>query len=665
LRSRLARIVGSALVGGVAGLAALISAELISLAAVGRILSASRDFAALYAAFGAVAALVVDRCHAVWTRSTKALDPLRLGAMAFALIGAAVVYHRVNGVIGFHGFSAPARVAAGVAALLAYLSWTAMLRIAVGPGRDWIAFVLAGLSVQVAIMLNQAFFFSSFGKRALLADAAIVATTMIAALLIRAPRRLAIAVGVVAAAALVAFRLHQKPDLAPVVTAEPGRPNLIFVLIDTLRADVFDRVISETEEGRQLHGALRNSAWFRDVESTAPWTLPSVASIMTGLYPAEHGLLIPPRPNEDSPIPPMHKLSASARTLAEELRDRGYVTAAIMTNDWLEPTTGIARGFLRYDFLACPSRYLPLLRALGDWGLLDCPPYEDAQAVRGRVIEHLADLEASRSPFFLWIHFMDPHEPLIPIAGLTPDPEGEKLAPLERLYRDDVRYAARELAHVLEYAASRPWWARTIVVVTADHGEMLPSDRRPIRVRGFDGKPRTYGHGFTLYEEITHVPLVIRPANGLPEERVLDSPTSLIDVRATLSDLMGLGLSPVGPPSYSLAPWLWPVSPETPPERRPWSYISSNLVGPAQEAIRSDYFKLIVYPNGEYHTEFYDLAADPGEHANHANRDPDELARTMTQLESTRAALKAPEQTALAPMSEQTREQLKALGYAK
>jgi arylsulfatase A-like enzyme len=218
---------------------------------------------------------------------------------------------------------------------------------------------------------------------------------------------------------------------------------------------------------------------------------------------------------------------------------------------------------------------------------------------------------------------------------------------------------------MLEFLQSRPWWSRTVLVVTADHGEMFPSDRREIRVHGFDGRLRTYGHGFTFYEEITHVPLVIRPPSGLPEERSLDAPASLIDLRATLSDLMGLGLPPIGHPWFSLAPWLSPIPPPTAPERRAWSYMASNLLGPAQEAIRSDHLKLIVYPNGERPSELYDLTVDPQERADQSRGEPDGMASAMAQLEWIRAALKTPEQTAIAPISESTWERLKAIGYAR
>ena len=662
------RVALSALVGVVGGLASLGSALFISFLTSGRSLPISPEFCAYYSLFGALTASVVDRLTSICTRSMEGLSPLWLGTVTLAVMYTLPVFHFTTRVLHYRGFPSSASLAGGLIAVGIYALWIVLLRIVAGRKRAWVAYAVGAPAVQIATKVNQDLFASPVDWMPLAADGGIIFAALATASLHRARRAMRIAAGLAAMAAIAALtasRAYPGPDLLPVEPSKADRTNLVFVLVDTLRADVFESVIADTEEGHRLRDALGEAAWFQAAMSAAPWTPPSVASIVTGLYPAEHGLQQPPRPDEQSTTTPLQMLSPSVRTLAEELRDRGYVTDAIMTNTLLSTTSGIARGYMRYDFLSCSIRSLPLLSALEAWGFLSCPAYEDARAVRSRFEDHLTDLEASGAPFFLWLHLMDPHEPLTEIVGLTPDPKGEKLVTVDRLYRDNVRYAARELAGMLELLRERPLWSRTLVVVTSDHGEMLPSDDRKIRLVGADGAPRIYGHGHALYEELTRIPLVIRPPGGLPEERWMSVPTSHVDLRDTLSELMDLGLPPVAPHRYSLAPWVSREAGELSPEGRTWVYISSNNLGPAQDALRTERFKLIDYPNGENPPELYDLASDPLERANIAAEQLDQLTATRAELGNARSALRQAGTTAAVPLSKETIEQLRALGYMR
>ena len=119
------------------------------------------------------------------------------------------------------------------------------------------------------------------------------------------------------------------------------------IIIDTIRQDLFDSVIAETDEGRRFRGSLKDAAWFSNTVAAAPWTAPSVGSIMTGLYPGEHGF---GRPTED-PSRPLQRLKDSVPTLAEHLSARGYETMGIVTNSLLHPVSGINRGFSNYTLL--------------------------------------------------------------------------------------------------------------------------------------------------------------------------------------------------------------------------------------------------------------------------------------------------------------------------
>jgi len=269
---------------------------------------------------------------------------------------------------------------------------------------------------------------------------------------------------------------------------DDGRPSLLLVTLDTTRADAMgwetDRV-----ETPALAALAARGARFAQAYATAPETLPSHASMLTGLYPAGHGVHENARP-----------LAASHPTVAERLRDAGWATAAFVSGYPLERQFGLARGFERYD------------DGFGE-GLAE----RSAKATTDLAV---AWLEASgKGPAFVWVHYYDPHEPYAP-----PSPWRERHA--DDPYLGEVAAMDAELARLVD-AFDRRSGGEGRIVVVGDHGESL-------------GEHGERLHGNLLYQGVARVPLVVVG----PEETagsVRDEPVSTRRVADTLLEWGGLG----------------------------------------------------------------------------------------------------------------------------
>jgi arylsulfatase A-like enzyme len=439
-------------------------------------------------------------------------------------------------------------------------------------------------------------------------------------------------------------------------------PSILLIVVDTLRADRTD-----ASRGAQLMpvaAALGTRAWlFEHAISGAPLTMPSVAALMTGLYPDRAGVVSHDRRT---------RLECTSPTLAELAHQAGYHTAAIVANPWLaNAATGFDRGFGVYR-----TRRTEKLGA----GRLD------ARQVTDLALDTLA---SARVPLFLWAHYIDAHMPYQPpqadaaaagnpagssaivrdfVAGAVdretiyfqPGYAAAEIDATRRLYDGAARYVDREIARLLA-AFEHRFGDDEIVVLTADHGEAL----------GEHGL--FFAHDFTLYDELVRVPLIVK----LPGERAarFASPVSLVDVLPTLcararmscpTDLDGRELgsddaaSPARTPRafFSVGPPFRARYARNPFVRVP---------GPAGRwaAVRVGDEKLIRIPEpGSVRWEAYDLRADPAETRNVFN--PALHARLGTLLEQWMQAQRSGRARDPSPRSaldRDTIEELRALGY--
>lgn len=626
------------------------------------------------------AALVLDQAGLWWT--LRELIPLTLQEIAAYLLAGGVlasllclrpggrragtVFGRTLTVIYAAGLAERLHftLGAGGSAALAWLGVVAAF-LAIGAtvvllahiGRSATAApLLTSLAAAAGLAVNRHLLDRPTSADALVADATIVAIALVAALAVRRFGGLPVAAaGLVIALATSLGSGHRQGANEP-QTATAGPPHTFLVIVDTLRADVFADVLASTDEGGRLRAALHDAAWIERAMATAPWTPPSVGSILTGLYPAEHGFGT--RAASQDPSRPLRPLASDVPTLASRLSRRGYRTAAVVTNSLLHPSTGIDRGFESYVLLGGATDRLPWLTVVSRLGLLEERPYQPASQAIRRFERGLDVWQREGRPLFTWLHLMDPHGPLHAHRRLAAEPLEDPRTEDERRYRREVRYTAAELAGWIERLDQRGLWQNSLFVLIGDHGEMFPSDgHRGARARA-DEDVRA-GHGHALYEELVKVPLVVRPPGGLPGGRRLDQIASHVDVHDTVVDLLGIDAPRIGRDRTSLAPWLarTPVSGAQP---RAFALLGGIQSGSPQRALRAPDEKLILHDDGR--AEFYDLHEDPIEARNLAGdvsrRTP--LERLLVGAWSTLShAADAPP----VALDEETRRRLRALGY--
>jgi arylsulfatase A-like enzyme/Tfp pilus assembly protein PilF len=394
--------------------------------------------------------------------------------------------------------------------------------------------------------------------------------------------------------------------------ASAERPNLLLITIDTLRADRLGAYGYSPATTPNLDRLAASGVRFTDVTAHSPLTLPAHVAIMTGRYQARYGIRL------NGIVP----LSESAVTVAERLRDAGYQTSAIVASAILDESYGLAQGFARYD-----DEMPPVAEGTAS--------FSDLQR-RGREVAELASAWLAarpRSPWFLWLHFFDPHLPY------EAAPAFERAHPA-RPYDAEVAAADAAVGQVLAKIDR----ASTIVMVTGDHGESL-------------GDHRELDHGYYVYDATLHVPLVIAGPGLAP--RIVREQVRGVDIAPTLEAMAGLPAR-AGLDGESLVPLLG----GGPRRNVPTSYAESwyprlHFGWSELRAIRVGEWKYVAAPR----PELYDLRTDRGELKNLvtdrstvASRLSADLAALVRELES------APPPVSVPP-DEDTLARLRALGY--
>lgn len=405
--------------------------------------------------------------------------------------------------------------------------------------------------------------------------------------------------------------------------AEDRPPNLLLITLDTTRADRLGCYGYRQGQTPRLDRLAREGVLAEQAIAVAPTTLPAHASILTGLYPPRHGV----RDNADFRLPPEEV------TLAEHLKAQGYSTAAVVASVVLSSSQGLAQGFDAYDEPRDPPSAAFVAQKLQFHPLLDRP----ADQVTAAALTFL-DLLQSK-PFFLWVHYFDPHSDYAP-----PAPWNAKFA--KNLYDGEIAFMDGQIGRLLDGFSARGLLDRTLVAVIGDHGEGL----------GDHGEET---HGVFLYEPMVRVPLLLRLPGTLPKSARYPGLVSQVDLAPSLLDLMGLPALP-GPQGISLAAGLKggkaaqrdPVYSESVMVQRVYGW--SPLY-----ALRGEAWKFIEAPAAEY----FDLRKDPGEKNNLAAADQPALERARQALAALRAGLGTSASAAEKPADAERRAQLASLGY--
>jgi arylsulfatase A-like enzyme len=366
---------------------------------------------------------------------------------------------------------------------------------------------------------------------------------------------------------------------------EVSQPDILLVTVDSLRADR-PGFMGGSVKTPAMDRVAEKGFVFTRAYSTAPQTLPSLASLHTGLYPPSHGARLD-----------LHtRLDGSLATLASRLKGAGYLTAAFAGAQSLHPKYGLGKGFDSYEEA---FQDLPRLSAAGSTSV-------PGKRMADRALEWLEGLEGGQR-FFLWVNFHDTHyfhAPPPPFTEEYPDDP----------YGGEVALVDQEMGRILSWLTDHDRDGTTVVVLAGNHGE------------GLDDGEEQY-HGILLGELTLRIPLVIRPPGGLEGPERVDRPVSLVDVAPTILHLAGAG---AGPEMEGVILAGDPGTGETPPPPRPLYFetlLPRQLFGWAPlRGVRSGGLKYVEAP-GTGWSALYDLEADPGEAADLSSERADDLHR--------------------------------------
>ena len=399
------------------------------------------------------------------------------------------------------------------------------------------------------------------------------------------------------------------------------RPNVLVITIDTLRADHLGCYGFGLAHTPAIDALAAEGVRCTDAAAAAPITMPSHSSIMTGLYPPAHGV----RDNG------AYALGDDTVTLAERLRAAGYATKATVSAVVLSRRYNLSKGFDDYDDDLW-SEDDPKLFMVRD---------RKAPKTAARFVGWLDAWarQPVRKPFFGWVHFYDPHAPYEPPARLR------ALAP--SAYDGEIAAADEGVGTIVAALRSRGLLDRTLLVLTADHGESL-------------GEHEEKTHALFIYDATIHVPLIWRYPRLLPAGRTVDAPVSSVDIVPTVLAALGL---PGGEQTQgvSLLGALQGVSPAPVRPRYSESLLSEVGFGMAPlYGVRADGLLFIRAPR----PELYDLRKDPMELRNLYTSGNADAARLDRELEAILEDSKRHQHSAREnPMDRETLQALRSLGY--
>ena len=451
--------------------------------------------------------------------------------------------------------------------------------------------------------------------------------------------------------------------------------NRLVIVVDTLRADALapfggpvavPHIAALAEEG----------TLFEQCHSAAPWTPPSMTSLFSGHY--------PPGLNPDTPPAAWldqlwrYEVTDVALNPATQYAEKGYATGAFVANALVPQFPNLMTPFAAQAFYhpmilrpAGMFARFPFLRDMLASVMPALAPTrpQDTTAALTRTARWFLRCHRD-TPFFLYVHYMDPHAPYDPPERLRdgahgpwpffyPYPGGEPwgvpmvtldftLPPAEqdyvrRLYNAEVRYVDEAVGQLLTTLDGLGLRERTGIVFTADHGEEFWEHGH-------------WGHGQSLYQELIHVPLIV--ANGTPPRRIA-TPVSLIDA----TGLLGLEPKPEWRGPGELAAAVTDGAEITP--RPLFAQATSNKANPPQQMVRDGAWKLIRNAHGG-NPRLYNLDDDPSEQTNLADAHPERVATLNTLLDEWQATFPNvfPGTAEDAPgQRNEMLEKLEALGY--
>jgi arylsulfatase A-like enzyme len=445
--------------------------------------------------------------------------------------------------------------------------------------------------------------------------------------------------------------------------SRPPRPNVVLIVVDTLRADHLGSYGYDRPTSPRLDALAHEGARFTNARATSSWTLPSVATMLTARYPAAHGA----ERNTAA-------LSEEVVTMPEAFRDAGYLTTAFSANPaFVTPLQGFAQGF---------DTFTVKHGAVGDrrgdttpsdpW-FRSAVEVSAADEITSSALEWVVGFDSAPAPYFLYVHYFDPHAGYFPppdyatrfgvaaddplrgeaqwplLLSFTAPASAEDTKTLVNLYDAEIAFTDQQIGVLVDGIRARSE-RPTFFVIVADHGEEF-ADHGGIQ------------HGRTLYDELLRVPFIV-VGPGITPGSVVESPVSLVSLWPTLSQLAG-----PAPPLKADGPGLIDLLRGQVPGRSPNLFADLEPRFPRdglvhRRAVVDGTWKLMV--GADRSLSLYDMQSDPKEglDVGATEMGREKLLQTILKAHDTVAAQA---RTALPPetieLTNERRDRLKALGY--
>ncbi len=439
-----------------------------------------------------------------------------------------------------------------------------------------------------------------------------------------------------------------------------GRPNIILIVVDSLRADRLGSYGNRHNTSPNIDAVARDGVLFSNAIAESPWTLPSHASIFTSLYVSAHGVY------RDT-----DRLHTKAVTLAETLHEAGYVTGAFVCAPFLNKKYGFDQGFETYDQSLSAHSHVGSHRAITSEPLTRMA--KEWLSARGP------------EPFFLFLHYWDVHYDYIPPApfdtifdpayrgtldgrdisertDLTADLPREDLEHLFAIYDGEIAYTDHHLGDLFSFMKRTGLWDETVLVITSDHGDELLDHGQT-------------GHWHTVYQELIKVPLIIRDPRLRRRGIEAGELVELVDLYPTFLEMAGAEPPPHEIEGVSLVPLLagkdvpWEDVGYAETFRGNLDRIGRPTDLAVHRSIQAGGLKLIQRLREPEQLLLFDLDADPGELRDIAAGRPEDVEALKGGLEAwaEEQAQKGWELRLSGEhtLDEETLEQLRSLGYVE
>ncbi len=292
-------------------------------------------------------------------------------------------------------------------------------------------------------------------------------------------------------------------------------------MLDTLRADHLSGYGYERQTSPVLDSFANENLKFKHALTAAPWTPASVATMFTGLYPTSHGM-VPPNDRELAKKG-FAKLNPNLETIAEVLKQQGYTTAGVSPNPWITKEFGYTQGFDEFYYIARK------------------PAEKITESGEEIITKWLNDKSSKKSsdPFFLYLHYLDPHDPYTPPPPYDTKFQGpllkspftydEKMLSLIGRYDGEINYMDTQLGRLFSFLKEKELYEDLFIVIVSDHGEQFKEH----------GNLR---HGYKLFNEEVHIPLLIKTNRKSDSAKIIETTVSTVDIYPTI--LARLGITP-------------------------------------------------------------------------------------------------------------------------